>query len=387
MNHLSFSSYIISSRIVLMMGLLIFSPGGLTESYSYDGANRVTRVTYPDGSFIQYAYDVRGNVTMVNRAPPIFPDINIAPESIDFGVISTGQIVQISLTVENLGPAPLSINSVAADDVLEAPFAVAIDDCTGELLNTDESCELAIEFAPSTEDNFADTFSIESNDPDEDPVIVDVSGQGLASGGTGDSDGDGVDDNQDQCPETSPDATVDPQGCAPSQLDTDGDGVADDQDQCPDTPQGETADATGCSDSQQGGGPPLSPKAVKQLEKAQQHTDKALQQLADGKSEKALGSLGKAAKELLKAEKEGADTEATINQLVDLARQTAEVALAAAQSFALTNPAAQNEVDKAEKEMAKAEEELGKENPDKAIKAYKKAVSAANRALKNSRTL
>ena len=39
---------------------------------------------------------------------------------------------------------------------------------------------------------------------------------------------------------------VDANGCSDSQKDTDGDGVNDDVDQCPDTPNGEIVDADGC---------------------------------------------------------------------------------------------------------------------------------------------
>jgi len=58
-----------------------------------------------------------------------------------------------------------------------------------------------------------------------------------------DSDGDGVYDNEDQCPGTPKNQAVDPRGCP---LDTDGDGVYDNEDQCPDTPNGATVDARGC---------------------------------------------------------------------------------------------------------------------------------------------
>ncbi|HZG44920.1 MAG TPA: hypothetical protein VEZ41_01450, partial [Allosphingosinicella sp.] len=34
-----------------------------TTSYQYDGAGRVTRVTAPEGNYVQYSYDPRGNVT------------------------------------------------------------------------------------------------------------------------------------------------------------------------------------------------------------------------------------------------------------------------------------------------------------------------------------
>ena len=59
-----------------------------------------------------------------------------------------------------------------------------------------------------------------------------------------DSDGDGVGDSRDQCPNTPAGAKVDERGC---ELDSDGDGVVDSADKCPDTPKGDRVDASGCS--------------------------------------------------------------------------------------------------------------------------------------------
>jgi OOP family OmpA-OmpF porin len=58
-----------------------------------------------------------------------------------------------------------------------------------------------------------------------------------------DSDGDGVPDNKDKCPNTPKGVKVDVFGCP---LDTDRDGVPDYLDQCPNTPLGATVDARGC---------------------------------------------------------------------------------------------------------------------------------------------
>ena len=58
-----------------------------------------------------------------------------------------------------------------------------------------------------------------------------------------DSDGDGVTDDLDRCPNTPRGVKVDAQGCP---LDSDGDGVADYLDKCPNTPKGATVDARGC---------------------------------------------------------------------------------------------------------------------------------------------
>ncbi|WP_191153753.1 OmpA family protein [Pelovirga terrestris] len=58
-----------------------------------------------------------------------------------------------------------------------------------------------------------------------------------------DSDGDGVPDHLDQCPNTPRGVAVDAKGCP---LDSDGDGVADYLDKCPGTPPGVRVDTEGC---------------------------------------------------------------------------------------------------------------------------------------------
>jgi OOP family OmpA-OmpF porin len=61
-----------------------------------------------------------------------------------------------------------------------------------------------------------------------------------------DSDGDGVNDSIDKCPETPMEAQVDATGCP---LDGDRDGVIDLDDACPDTPAGYKVDETGCPET------------------------------------------------------------------------------------------------------------------------------------------
>jgi outer membrane protein OmpA-like peptidoglycan-associated protein len=64
-----------------------------------------------------------------------------------------------------------------------------------------------------------------------------------ARGCPSDSDGDGVPDGVDRCPTTVAGAAVDSRGCS---QDTDGDNIPDGLDRCPDTPPGVLVDARGC---------------------------------------------------------------------------------------------------------------------------------------------
>lgn len=61
-----------------------------------------------------------------------------------------------------------------------------------------------------------------------------------------DSDGDGVDDQKDQCPNTPKVFKVDRKGCPVNPTDTDDDGIPDYLDQCMDTPSGFFVDQKGC---------------------------------------------------------------------------------------------------------------------------------------------
>jgi len=75
----------------------------------------------------------------------------------------------------------------------------------------------------------------------------------LGSRGTVDTDGDGVPDTDDKCPNTPHGAVVDKHGCP---IDTDGDGVPDGLDQCPNTPHGAKVDKVGCPIDSDGDGVP-----------------------------------------------------------------------------------------------------------------------------------
>ncbi len=74
---------------------------------------------------------------------------------------------------------------------------------------------------------------------------------GSADSGPVDSDGDGISDAMDQCPDTAPGVQIDTNGCEikpePVVVDSDNDGIDDTLDQCPNTPAGVAVDSMGCA--------------------------------------------------------------------------------------------------------------------------------------------
>nr|AIF12945.1 OmpA-OmpF porin, OOP family protein (TC.OOP) [uncultured marine group II/III euryarchaeote KM3_57_F04] len=84
--------------------------------------------------------------------------------------------------------------------------------------------------------------------PDTPPATdVDSSGCPVIPETPPDADGDSVPDADDSCPDTVRGAEVDAVGCSAAQLDSDGDGVSDEDDLCPDTQAGEDVDSDGCT--------------------------------------------------------------------------------------------------------------------------------------------
>ena len=95
-------------------------------------------------------------------------------------------------------------------------------------------------------------------------ILADSSSVGIDENGylyiIQDSDGDGVVDSEDICPNTPDGEIVDSGGCSISQKDSDGDGVNDNLDACPNTPLGIVVDSSGCEI-------PLSIESIKHINK------------------------------------------------------------------------------------------------------------------------
>ena len=106
------------------------------------------------------------------------PDISVSESQVAFNGVVINEFMDKTITVRNAGTANLVIGQIAQANPLAAPFSITSDTCSGQTLQPTWTCALQIQFAPKSIAAFQDSFDIPSNDPDENPLTVVVSGDG-----------------------------------------------------------------------------------------------------------------------------------------------------------------------------------------------------------------
>lgn len=111
------------------------------------------------------------------------------------------------------------------------------------LITNSFSFNIALNYHYLPTDNIDDVDDAISNGTQNDVFFTGRAGFSFYFGGTSDMDNDGVNDEDDLCPDTPPFIKVDEFGCP---IDTDNDGVPDYIDNCPNTPKNVIVDQEGC---------------------------------------------------------------------------------------------------------------------------------------------
>jgi hypothetical protein len=117
------------------------------------------------------------DITVTDSVPPV-DDLQVP-----FGDITEGNSSNQTITITNSGNADLIIGNIAQADPLGGPFDILNDNCSGQAIAPAGTCNLGVSFSPTTTGSFTDTFDIPSNDPDENPVTISLSGTGSSGGG------------------------------------------------------------------------------------------------------------------------------------------------------------------------------------------------------------
>jgi outer membrane protein assembly factor BamB len=107
----------------------------------------------------------------------VFPDptIVVTPPSLNYPDTHLGLVRDLTITIENVGFAPLSVTDITSDAL---PFQVT-EVLLPAVLGTFQTLDVQIIFEPDAESPFGGTISIDSNDPDDPTVLVSASGDGV----------------------------------------------------------------------------------------------------------------------------------------------------------------------------------------------------------------
>jgi len=218
------------------------------------GCNLAVRYSPPTTGASTDSFDIPSNDT--DEDPVIFnvsgtgisasaPEITVTdsvnPENdlqVPFGEVTVMNSSDRVITISNDGTMNLDIGQIAVSNPLAAPFSVMNDTCSNQTVVPAANCSLTVRFTPPSPGASNDSFDIPSNDGDENPATVNVSGAGteippLDSNGDGISDADAIALGLDQ---NDPDGNTDNDGQSDvievgedidNPLDNDGDGVID----------------------------------------------------------------------------------------------------------------------------------------------------------------
>jgi hypothetical protein len=109
----------------------------------------------------------------------LLPDIDVDPATVSYGNVNIGAETEKSVTVTNNGNNDLIIGSITTPSL---PFSIITDNCSDQTLAQSESCTIIIRFSPVSLDTLNGIFDIPSNDPDNNPVTVALTGIGTENG-------------------------------------------------------------------------------------------------------------------------------------------------------------------------------------------------------------
>jgi hypothetical protein len=138
-----------------------------------------THIDVTDGVYDSYAnsdYDLDVTVT----AAPTPPNIYVDPLSIDYGSLSEGKNSESMIFIKNTGEEVLAVSSIAlnGDIGFNLNLNGGNNPCGAESfnLNYNQSCTISVFFQPNQEGNYSANLAIQSNDPDNSLVTIDLNG-------------------------------------------------------------------------------------------------------------------------------------------------------------------------------------------------------------------
>ncbi|MCI0512846.1 choice-of-anchor D domain-containing protein [candidate division KSB1 bacterium] len=155
--------------------LFASTPDDYTQAWAVAGAASTT--------CLMRISDVDGTPSDVSNAPftistvPV-PDIDVNPMTWNYGDVNVGASSDKSFTITNTGTANLSVTATTLGGTNPAEFSIQSGGAPFTLAPAGTRT-LVVRFAPTSINNKSATLTINSNDPDENPVIVNLNGKGV----------------------------------------------------------------------------------------------------------------------------------------------------------------------------------------------------------------
>ena len=133
----------------------------------------------PDDPLKQVPLSGNGTgIPEISTDPPVGPGAEL-----DFGKVLVGETSSKTFTIENVGTGDLVLKTMESPP---PPFSIdsLSSTCTnGKVLTPGgigASCTIVVRFEPVSQGIFSGSFTVGSNDSDEDPISVDLSGKGVS---------------------------------------------------------------------------------------------------------------------------------------------------------------------------------------------------------------
>ncbi|GMQ81594.1 MAG: hypothetical protein BMS9Abin05_1026 [Rhodothermia bacterium] len=115
-------------------------------------------------------------LTLTGRG--VRPDISVNPTIFDYGDVAVGSNFTSSFAITNTGTGSLVIQNVTIDGVNPSQFAITSGG-GGAVINPGNSRNVNVRFTPTSLGSKSARFRIESDDPDENPFIIPLTGTGI----------------------------------------------------------------------------------------------------------------------------------------------------------------------------------------------------------------
>ncbi len=112
-------------------------------------------------------------VWMTGAGVIYYPDIDVTPATLDFGVVDVVDSAQMQFTVSNQGDAVLNVSGITSSNGVFTVDMTSFDVAPGE------NQVVTVTFNPVVPEAYSGELTIFSNDPDEASVVIFVMGEGV----------------------------------------------------------------------------------------------------------------------------------------------------------------------------------------------------------------